>query len=210
MSVILPPLLNSIETENPFDSAVERIKQGKSGAGDFYWSTASPTTAHISIVLEPDVSPKQAAEMIPLALVALSDCLAVLLPPQVAVEFRESKFVVVNGGVAGNASAAISSATDQSGNPQWMVLSIMAVLSRPKDAEDPGHQPDITTLDEEGWENPDPGDFIETFARHFLSWMISWEDDGFQPVARAWKFKAEDKQEPDLDFISKSVQIIES
>jgi BirA family biotin operon repressor/biotin-[acetyl-CoA-carboxylase] ligase len=173
------------------------VRQRNAGAGDLFWSR-DRITANIAIVLEPEVPRDRVLEMMPLTMVALSDCLAVLLPPQVAVEFRHCNNLVVNGGVAGGIQAAISKIHRETDIPDWLVLGITLGLERSDTNEEPGLKPDITTMDEEGWEEISRNKFIETFARHFLSWLVAWKDDGFRTIARAWKFKSEDKKDPDL------------
>ena len=207
--LILPPLLNPIETAEPFSTAVEQVRQRKAGAGDLFW-TSSNILANFAIVLEPDVNYARAVEMIPLALVALSDCLAVVLPPQVAVQFRDDHNVIVNGGLVGGIDAAMSLKTANKEIPDWLVLSINVALRQPEDAGEPGLQPDITTLDEEGWEEPDLPKFIETYARHFLSWMATWDDDGFDQITRAYAFKSENKTGPDMNTCIEAVTMFES
>ncbi|VAV89441.1 hypothetical protein MNBD_ALPHA08-2535 [hydrothermal vent metagenome] len=205
----LPPLLNAIKVSKPFETSVDRVRERKSGAGDLFWAN-SQCQADFAVVLEPDVSRQSAVEMIPLVLVALADCLAALLPPQVAIQFRDNQHVIVNGGVAGGLNVAMAKQRQGSDIPDWLVLSIKLDLRRSDDAVDPGLAPDVTTLDEEGWEAPDLQELIETFARHFLSWMAAWDDEGFKPVARAWKLKAESEIEPDLNAISENVIMFES
>ena len=195
----MPPLLKAIKSTDPFETALHNLRAGTTatGAGDLFWSPQQQVSK-LAIVLEPDVPASQAMQMVPLAMVALGDCLGVLVPPQVAVQFRSPLQVIINGGVAGNVSAAM--ATTQSANqvPDWLVLGVEVGLARADDAPAPGLQPDLTTLDEEGCENPEPVRFIETYARHFLSWMAIWQDEGFAPIVRSWKFKAEDESEPDM------------
>jgi BirA family biotin operon repressor/biotin-[acetyl-CoA-carboxylase] ligase len=195
--LILPPLLNAICCEQPFQTAIEQVRQRKAGAGDLFWSR-DQAIANIAIVLEPEVTRDRVIEMLPLTLVALSDCLAVLLPPQVGVGFRDCFHLVVNGGVAGTIRAAISKIDSNTDIPDWLVLELKVGLERTDTDEEPGLQPDITTMDEEGWEDISLNKFIETFARHFLSWLVAWQDDGFGKIARAWKFKSEDKKDPDI------------
>ena len=205
----IPPLLNPREVDKPFETAIESVRTRQAGAGDLFWTT-SPTQADFAIVLEPDVSRVQALEMVPMALVALSDCLAVLLPPQVAIMFRDEQTVVVNGGIVGGVNAAMARTENENETPDWMVVSVKLGLQRLDNAGDPGLQPDITTLDEEGWENPDLYQLIETFSRHFLSWMAVWDDGGFSQIARAYKFKAEDESCPDMNVIARNITVFES
>ena len=206
---ILPPLLNGTCTDEPFATAIERVRWRKSGAGDLFWSKREDI-ATLAIILEPEVSHTRSLEMLTLAMVALSDCLAVLLPPQVAVQFRNCNEITVNGGVAGNIKAAIAMTETETDIPDWIVLEITVGLIRRDGEPEPGTQPDITTLDEEGCEDCSLNRFIETFSRHFLSWLISWNDDGFTNVSRAWKFKAEDKSDPDLEAFQRIITNFES
>lgn len=207
--LILPPLLNPIKADEPFTTAIKQVRNRQSGAGDLLWASNN-SVADFAIILEPEVDRQRTLEMLPLAMIALSDCLAVLLPPQVAVQFRGCNEIVVNGGVAGGIVAAIAKTDGDQDIPDWLVLSITASLNRDDKKGDPGLEPDITSLDEEGWEAPELNTFIETYARHFLSWMVAWNDDGFAPVSRAWKFKAEDNSEPDMNMVSSNISIYES
>jgi len=200
----LPPLLNGVESPSPFDTAIFQVRQQKAGAGDLFWSPATDV-AEFALILEPDVDHDKALEMVPLAMVALADCLAILLPPQVAIEFRDLQQLIVNGGIAGGIATAISKQQSD-----WLVIAIRVGLGRTESQSEPGEQPDITTLDEEGWEDLDRSKFVETFARHFLSWLAIWNDDGFAPIARAFRFKAEDKQDPDLKLADKNIARYES
>ena len=208
-NLILPPLLNAVISQKPFDQAIDQIRRRRAGAGDLFWSP-DKLTSSIAVILEPEVAVNQALEMVPLAMVALGDCLGVLVPPQVAVQFRNPLQVVVNAGVAGEISAAIAATGNDNDVPDWLVLGIRVDLARADDAPDPGEYPDITTLDEEGCEDLTQTKFIETYARHFLSWIASWQDEGFSPIARSWKFKAEDQSNPDMAEQRKAVAIYES
>ena len=215
---IVPPLLKAIKTTDPTGDAIKNVRSQTAGAGNLFWAPGK-STADLAIVLEPEVDRLRALEMLPLAMVALSDCLAVLLPPQVAVQFRGSNDIIVNGGHAGSVKVALAKTSNDKmrpgspgshDGPDWLVLSIKIALTSPDKDIAPGVNPDVTSLDEEGWEQPDLNKFIETYARHFLSWMAAWNDQGFAPVARAWKFKAEDQKDPDLSQVSHTAAIYES
>ncbi|MCP4320170.1 MAG: hypothetical protein GY789_30390 [Hyphomicrobiales bacterium] len=205
----LPPVLNGVCVEEPFETAKDRARQRKTEAGDLFWSR-DEHVANLAIVLAPEVDRSRAAEMVPLSMVALCDCLAVLLPPQVAVQTRECGKITVNVGEIGDVRAAISKSRDEVTPPDWMVLGITLCLSRKETDPEPGFQPDLTSLDEEGCNDCSCNRFIETYARHFLSWLAIWEDEGFRPVERAWKFKAEDEMDPDMNRILRELVTFES
>ncbi len=207
--LFLPPLLNAIMVEKPFQTAIDKTQARQAGAGDFFWAQ-DPSVSDFAIVLEPDVSFEKSLEIVPLALVALSDCLASILPPQVAVQFRDFQNVTINGGVAGSVNAAISKTQSRSDIPDWLIISINITLTRDNSISEPGSEPDITALGEEGWDVINQNTVLETYSRHFLSWLANWTDDGFDNVVRAWKFKAENEQKPDMDIFEQSITLYES
>lgn len=197
---VLPPLLNSVQSETPFENAIKHVQLRKADAGDLFWSNCQKRVK-FAIILEPEVSAEKAVEMLPLTLVALGDCLGVLVPPQVGVQFRPPLQATVNAGIVGGIEAAMAETVGNKDIPDWLVVGIEIGLSRNSDDLEPGLDPDITTLDEEGCEELDRNKFIETFARHFLSWMAIWNDDGFSSIARSWKFKAEDESNPIIEMM---------
>ena len=46
-------------------------------------------------------------------------------------------------------------------------------------------------------------DVLEAYASHFLAWSSRWADDGFGPIRRAWRIRADglgaDKEVPLVD-----------
>lgn len=65
--------------------------------------------------------------------------------------------------------------------PDWMVFSWMLIASK-REAGDPGHTPDSTSLEEEGFEAGAEA-LVESFARHLLRGLSLWAEDG--PAAAA-------------------------
>jgi biotin-(acetyl-CoA carboxylase) ligase len=51
---------------------------------------------------------------------------------------------------------------------------------------DPGENPDVTALYEEGCADLDPGDLVESWARHTLVWINRWTDEGNRPLHAEW------------------------
>ena len=200
---VVPPLLRPVRAREPLKQALDQIEKNTSRAGDLFWADDA-LQANLAIVLEPEVPASRAREMAPLAMVALGDCLGVLTPPQVGVQFRYPLVVAVNAGTAGKVTVAMSTAKDQNAVPCNLVLHIEISLAHPPDAPDPGLHPELTTLAEEGCAGLSHITFIETYARHFLSWMAIWEDEGFAKIERSWRFRAEDESSPDLDAIART------
>ncbi|MGI9385290.1 MAG: biotin/lipoate--protein ligase family protein [Methyloligellaceae bacterium] len=191
-----PPMLkgHDVRGEAPFEVACARVAAGALGAGDVVWSR-NTSRIELAIVLEPDVPLERAVQMMPLALVAAGDCIGALTPPQVGVTFTWPDVVRINGAAAGLFRAGLGGAEGPETVPDWLVIGLdLRHLREPGDPE-PGHAPDITWLGEEGGGEITRSQFIESYCRHFLTWINTWNDDGFRPVHDAWLFRSQARDE---------------
>lgn len=190
-----PPLLSGHDipgTEDAFATACARAAAGELGAGDVVWSR-DVARVDMAIVLEPEVPLETAVQMLPLAMVAIGDCLGVLTPPQVGVSFTWPGDIRVNGGLAGHMKAAASGKREASSVPDWMVLGLWLRHRRGDKDPEPGEVPDITWLSEEGCAELSRTDIIESYSRHFLTWLNDWNEDGFRSIHGSWLFRAEER-----------------
>lgn len=190
-----PPLLEGHAipgTQEAFAEACVRAGTGELGAGSVVWSK-NVSQIDMAIVLEPDVPLETAVQMMPLAMVAIGDCLGALTPPQVGVTFTWPGDIRVNGGLAGHIRAAASGKRDASSVPDWMVLGLWLRHMHEDREPEPGEVPDRTWLSEEGCAELTRTDFIESYARHFLTWLNDWNDEGFRSIHGSWMFRAEER-----------------
>jgi BirA family biotin operon repressor/biotin-[acetyl-CoA-carboxylase] ligase len=187
-----PPLLSArriVPGTHVFDAAVAGAAEGSLRAGDALWD-GDPTRVAVAIVLEPEVTLRRAVQMLPLAIVAAGDCIGALAPPQVGVMFRWPQTIAVNGAAVGHVRVASPSA-DADREPDWLVVAIDLRMRPAPDADEPGRAPDRTTLADEGCEDLTNLDLMGSFARHFLTWLNIWQDDGYGPVRYNWLERAE-------------------
>ena len=195
---MLPPLLSGrriIPGQSVRDAAVAGARAGSLGACDVLWD-GDPTRVDIAIVLEPDVDLRQAAQMLPLAMVAVGDCIGAMAPPQVGVVFRWPNTIAVNGGRVGQIQV-IADDVMPDAVPRWLVASLELQMRRNSDAAEPGQTPDTTSLADEGCEELTNLDIMGAFARHFMAWLHIWQDEGFGPLRQAWLERADGKDEPE-------------
>lgn len=189
---VFPPLLTGHAVKSPqrpFEHACREAERGTLGAGDLVWSR-NTARAECAIVLEPEVSLSSALQMSTLAQVALADCLGSLLPPAVAVHHRWPGTILINGGAAGEVKLA---APTRAGDvvPDWLVVGMSLQLVHDDLDREPGEMPNQTVLSEEGGAEISRTDILQSFSAYFLSWLNTWQDDGFRPIHNAWMPRAE-------------------
>lgn len=188
-----PPLITGVAVKSPdrpLDKAVAAMRRGEAGAGDLYWGR---NTARLdcAIMLEPEVDRARCLEMLFVAQVAFAESFGALAPPNSALTFRWPTEIRLNGGRIGQISAAIAMEEDDAGIPAWMVIGLDVDISENAGRPDPGHEPDRTCLVEEGCGDLDRTSLLASFARHLLTWVHSWEEDGFRSVADNFLFRAD-------------------
>ena len=189
---VFPPLLDGHAVkapQRPFAHACQQAARGKLGAGDLVWSRGV-TRAECAIVLEPEVNLSVALQMNALVQVALADCLGALLPPVVAIHHRWPGTLLINGGVAGEVRLGVP-ATAPDAIPDWLVVGINVQLIHDRTDKEPGELPDQTSLSQEGGGEITRTDVLQSFSAHFLSWLNTWQDDGFRPVHQNWMARIE-------------------
>lgn len=192
-----PPLLTGHPVKRPlmpFAHAVAGARAGQLGAGDVVWSR-NTSRLDCAIVLEPDVAPERALEMHYLTMVAFGDALGALAPPEVAVTYDWPATLRVNGGIAGGFRTAMAKRRDDISAPDWLVVGVSLAMRGDLSILDPGRDRDHTNLDEEGCAEVDRTSLLDSFCRHFLTWIHTWEEDGFKPVHEAWLFRADGYRE---------------
>lgn len=188
-----PPLISGVAVkspERPFDAAVKAVRQGEAAAGDLYWAR---NTARLdcAIVLEPEVGRARCLEMVFVAQIGFAESFGALAPPNSALTFRWPTEIRLNGGRIGRVTIAIAEDEQEAGIPAWMVIGLDVDIGENAGRADPGIDPDRTCLVEEGCGDLDRTALLESFARHLLTWVHSWEEDGFRTVADNYLFRAD-------------------
>ncbi|WP_282609824.1 biotin/lipoate--protein ligase family protein [Pelagibius sp. Alg239-R121] len=184
----LPPVFNLkplAPGQDPFEAAVAAARAGNGEAGDFHWSQRLDRI-ELAVVLEPDTPPADSLTMLPLAMVAFGDALGAVAPPVVAVHFRWPDCVDVNGGFVGGFRTAMADRSNGEDVPDWLVIGFGIAVQMDLTDDAPGRTVHQTTLYDEGCGEVTVDDLTESFARHFLTWINRWQDEGFEPVRLAW------------------------
>ena len=184
---VMPPLFRALAVTpdvDPFERGLHAAAEGAE-AGTVLWSIGQER-CQAAVVLAPEHSLEDSLPIVLVTMLGLGDALGALLPPVVALTFGWPDRIEVNGGVVGGVRMA-SARTEKPGDvPDWIVVGYgLAVQSRADGESGSGR----TTLADEGCEIACI-DLVEHFARHFLSWINRWQEDGVAPVRQAWLSRA--------------------
>jgi BirA family transcriptional regulator, biotin operon repressor / biotin---[acetyl-CoA-carboxylase] ligase len=188
---VFPPLLRPFAVTpelDPFDRCINLAAEGAE-AGTLLWSIGQDA-CECAVVLAPEQPLEPSLPIILVAMLGLADGLGSMIPPVVAVTFGWPDRIEVNGGVVGGVRFACAPTERSEAVPDWLVIGF-GVAMRGRWAE--GAPPDRfrrTTLADEGCGEVTTVDLLEAFSRHFLSWINRWQEEGIEPVQRAWMSRA--------------------
>ncbi len=193
-----PPLLKG----HPVDPGVSahgvacaQAAARHAGAGDVFWSRSEDRLS-MAIVLEPEVTAARAAQMHLVMMIAFGDAFGAIAPPEIGVHYRWPGVILVNGATAGEVRTVIAEELDESGAPAWMVTGVDVAITLDLSQPDPGKHPDKTTLHEEGAGEVDRTMLVNSICRHFLTWIDTWQHDGFRSVHQNWTGRMDEAGTP--------------
>lgn len=157
---------------------------GDSGAGTLTW-VRRVDVAEFAVVLEPEEPLAQARRAFFAGMNALGDVLAARIPPEKPMEFDWPDAIRVDGGLVGGGRLGWPTDCAEHQVPRWLVFGAVLRVMLPT-MDEPGMSPGATALEEEGFEQPDSGDLIESAARHLMSGFDTWNERGFVPIGEAY------------------------
>jgi len=187
-----------------FGEACRRAATGEAGAGDVFWGRRTDRL-QCAVVLEPEVSADHSLQMVYAAMLAFGDAFGAVAPPEIGMFYRWPATFLVNDAVVGMLQVALPELDAADVVPDWLVVAVdIAIMPDPL-ADDPGSNPDNTTLHDEGCAEVTRTGLVESFCRHFLVWINEWSDEGFEPLHRHWLQRARDhNEETTLDHMGKT------
>ena len=169
------------------------LANGRLGAGDVLWSESSKSL-RMSLVLEPEVERKRCGEMLFLMMVAFGDAAGAISAPEVAITYRWPSLILINEAVVGSADLVVADCEEDE-IPAWMIASLDILIKPGQLQSDPGENPDVTSMWEEGCGDISRTELLESVSRHVVNWIHTWSEDGFKPVHDQWKGRISEKGE---------------
>ncbi len=156
--------------------------------------------AEFALVLEPEEPLRTARRALYAGMAALSDALIACSEPETAIGIVWPDAITVNGGMVGGGRLAWPQGVGEDEVPPWLVFGAMVRVESTSGRE-PGADPTVTTLAEEGFSGVMSHKIIESFARHFMVAVDAWHENGFAAVAKTYfeRFPREQGLRRDID-----------
>ncbi len=143
-----------------------------------------PGNLYLSLVLRPDGTAAEAAQLGFVVALGLGDALAALAGPALRLRYKWPNDILADGGKL--AGILLESETDAGGRIDFVVAGTgVNLVSAPPATEYPA-----TSLKAEGVCGITPGVLLEAFIGCFEAWQHRWRTDGFTPVRTAWLARA--------------------
>jgi hypothetical protein len=180
---VLPPGFSLVTLREAGDAfAHAQAIAAEAGAATLVWVRRFDIV-EFAVVLEPDAVLGEARLAHYLAMNALADALAVHCPPERPVLFRWPDALIYDHGLIGGGRLAWPPGCGEGDVPDWLVFGAMlrATTMAPFAMGQTG-----VGMAEEGFEEVDAVDLIESFARHLMLGVTHWQSDGPKATARRW------------------------
>ncbi|UHC15972.1 biotin/lipoate--protein ligase family protein [Methylobacterium currus] len=185
--LMLPPAFRPLRLTATAGTAHDRARalaEGDDEAAGTLVVGGRPGTVEVAVVLAPE-EPLSVARLVGLVgLTALAEAVGSHAPPDKPVTLDAAGTLHFDRARLGGGRLAWPEGCAEDAVPGWLVFSAMLIASK-REAGDPGHTPESTSLEEEGFETGADA-LVESFARHLLRGLALWAEDGpAAAVARA-------------------------
>lgn len=179
----LPPPFVAVRLRELGDAFAHAISvAGEQGAGTLVY-VGRFDLAEFAVVLEPEEPLAPARRAFYAGMVGLADALAAHAQPETSISFDWPGSIFINGGLVGGGRLAWPQGTAEDEVPQWLVFGGM-IRTVSMTGLEPGLNPLVTALEEEGFTDVLSTQLVESFARHFMVAIDTWHESGFAVVAK--------------------------
>lgn len=182
--LVLPPGFSARAAEPPSDAHAEACRLAASGAAEAATLVLGrrDDLIDVAVVLAPAEPLATARRALFAGMVALANAVGAFGPPEIPVTFGWPGTLLFNGARLGGGRLGVPDGCRADEVPDWLVFSAMLIASKAA-AGEPGHTPDSTALDEEGFGTDLHTPLVESFARHLTKAFEIWREDGFGHLA---------------------------
>ncbi len=196
--------LVTLASDADLDAKARELAAGGAEDGTLLWSDRRDRL-EAAVILHPDEELVQAALVAYVGMLGLADGLGAVAPPLLEITFTWPAGISVNGTPLGHVRLALPADARPGAVPDWLVLYITINIAT-EDPEAALVDLSVTYLAEEGCPDITSGAMLESFARHFLKWANTWQDDGFDKVRIVWRhYGPEDGDGIELDVAGERI-----
>lgn len=141
--------------------------------------------AEFAVVLEPEEPLATARRAFYAGMSALADALATHAPPEKPITIDWPDAIRIDRGLIGGGRLAWPADAEESEPPAWLVFGAM-IRTVAMGEEEPGLRPLSSALEAEGFDDLSSGRLVESFARHLMVAIDSWQEKGFGEIAKSY------------------------
>jgi BirA family biotin operon repressor/biotin-[acetyl-CoA-carboxylase] ligase len=158
--------------------------EGYTRRGHPWYSPAG--NLYCCLILRPDFPNDRCGQLAYVAALSAGSALAGLLSPMTGLRYRWPADLLINDLRAGQVMLAASGAN--SDPYEWLTVGVMINVEQ----HPPNPEPEeFNSVRASGAPEVTVMQVLEDFARYFLSWINRWAEDGFEPIARQWRIRAD-------------------
>jgi len=180
----LPRPFSAVRLREGGDAFAHSVAIAEQGAGTLVY-VGRFDLAEFAVVLEPDEPLLKARRVFYAGMAALADALATYAQPETSIVIDWPGSLFVNQGLVGGGRLAWPQGVGEVETPPWLVFGGM-IRTVSMTGNEPGLNPLVTALEEEGFTDALSGNVVESFARHLMVALDSWQEAGFAAVARSY------------------------
>jgi biotin-(acetyl-CoA carboxylase) ligase len=183
--LVLPPPFSVVRLREVGDAFAHAISVAPElGAGTLVY-VGRFDLAEFAVVLEPDEPLIKARRTFYAGMAALADALAAHAQPETSIIIDWPDSLLVNQGLVGGGRLAWPQNVDEDETPPWLVFGGM-IRTVSMTGVEPGLNPFVTALEEEGFTDAMSNHIVESFSRHFMVAVDAWQESGFSAVAKSY------------------------
>jgi biotin-(acetyl-CoA carboxylase) ligase len=183
--LVLPPVFTPVRLRERGDAFAHAIAIApKEGAGTLV-HVGRFDLAEFAVILEPEEPLARARLALYAGMTALTQAIVAHAPPETLIEIAWPDAITINLGLVGGGRLAWPQGTAEADVPAWLVFGGM-IRTDLMDLHEPGLNPNVTSLSQEGFENIETTEVIASFAKNFMVALDGWQETGFAAVARPY------------------------
>ena len=198
----LPPQFELValdRTGSVMDAALARAAGG-AGEGTLVWAREQTGTRtrrgnpwigyegnlHCALIIEPDYPNEESWQLLYVNALAVGSAMAEMVSPMTGLRFLWPNRLHLNDLLAARLDIA---ATDPARDPYPALVlgASVNVAIHPPQPEPEAYN----SIHASGARDITVVDVLEAYASHFLAWSSRWADEGFAPLRRAWRIRAD-------------------